>query len=489
MADWEDAPKGNDGWEDAGSKPLKIGAEGFSDAMRSTMKSKSWIERNAAAVGNFPTQMYQGAKQRLGFEDPIAIRAGRVIDEEAPVGATAGAVGTLSLASLVPGANSFLGQVGLGGATGLLTPTEGDESSVTNALLGSAIAGPSWLAMKGLGTAANKWLQGSKADAAATASQQAQRTKTIEAGLAEGMVLPPTVLGGGSASKAMEAVGGRADVARDASIKNVEVANKIARREASLAPDEAITEGALKKARDVLAHPYKEIAGISPRAAEALEKLKDARLDAKDYWVKYAKESSPEIRKQAIAADNKVATLERVIDKEAKAVGRADLLPALDQARVAIAKNYNVEAALNLGSGSIDPRAIGRAYDKVGEKGMTGGLATVGKFAQTFPDFVNPKAANQSASGVSKLTYLSSLAAGGAGYGASEHYGGSPYGVMAAAVPMLASGPARSVALSRFMQGAPTYGPGSSVRLADLATNHPMLRTAPGAAVLAEQER
>lgn len=490
MADWEDAPASSGGWEDAKTEPFKIGAEGFSDALRSTMRSKGWLERNAASVGNFPTQIYQGVKQKIGFEDPVAIRAGRVMDEEAPIGSLTGAAGTLSLASLIPGANTLPGQIALGGVTGGLMPTEGDESSAKNALIGAAISGPGWLAMKGLGNIASKAFQGAKSEAVATASQMAQRTKTIEDGQALGLVLPQTVTGGGTTAKALESMAGRAATKQEASIRNQEVVNAVARAEASLAADQAITEGALRSARDRLAQPYKEIAALSPRANAALERLKEARIDAKDYWVQYAKESKPEIRKLALAKDREAATLERLIDTEAKAVGRPDLLPSLAEARVKIAKNYNVEAALNLGDGSVDARAIGRAYDKVGEKGMTGPLASIGRFANTFPEYVNPKAANASAPGVSKLTALSTLGLGAAGYGASEHYGGSPWGAAAAALPLLMSGPARSYILSKGAQSVPQYTPGMGYRLSDLATNNPRLRTMvpTGAAVLTEQE-
>ena len=476
--------------------PAKIGAEGFSDAMRSTMKEKSWLERNAAAVGNFPTQIYQGVKQKLGFEDPIAIRAGKVMDEEAPVGSIAGAAGTLSLASLVPGANTLLGQVGLGGATGLLTPTEGDESSIKNALLGGVIAGPSYLAMKGLGGVASKWLQGSKNEAAATASQQSVRDATIKEAQSAGYVLPPTVTGGGTASKAVESLGGKAAIGQEASIRNQQITNKIARAEAGLSENEPITEGTLRAAREKIAQPYRDIADLSPKAASDLEKLKSTRADAKAQWQFYNRSADPKALKAAEKLDDKAEALEKSIEAEAvkQTMGQSalakGLVDRLKEARKALAKNYDVEKALNVGSGDVDAAAIGRMLDKRGEQAVTGGLGTIGRFAEAFPKFARERPSGDSGPGVSKLTPYAAAALGLGGYGASEHYGMGPWGMAAAGLPLL-SGPARSIALSKMMQGAPTYSPGASVRLADLATNNPRLRgmLPASAAVLAEENR
>lgn len=476
--------------------PLKIGAEGFSDALRSTMKSKSWLERNAAAVGNFPTQMYEGSKQRLGFEDPVAIRAGKVMDEEAPVGSTAGAIGTLSLASLAPGANSFLGQVGLGGATGLLTPTEGDESSVKNALLGSAIAGPGYLAMKGLGNVASKWLQGAENKVAATASQQSVRDATIKEAQSAGYVLPPTVTGGGTTSKALESLGGKAAIGQEASVRNQQITNKIARAEAGLSENEPISESTLKAARERLAQPYRDIADLSEKAAADLEKLKSTRADAKAQWQFYNRSADPKALKAAEKLDAKAEALEKSIEGEAvkATMGQSalakGLLDRLKESRKALAKNYDVEKALNVGSGDVDAAAIGRMLDKRGEQGVTGGLGTIGRFAEAFPKFARERPSGDSGPGVSKLTPYAAAALGLGGYGASEHYGMGPWGMSAAALPLL-SGPARSIALSKMMQTAPEYAPGASVRLADLATNNPRLRgmVPASAAVLAEESR
>jgi hypothetical protein len=454
-----------------------IGAEGFTQAMQETMRGKGWLERQAAGFGAFPRQLYEGAKQAVGKGDPTAIRATRVMEEEAPAGALAGGLSTVALSALVPGASSILGQAALGGATGFAMPTEGEESRVKNAMLGAGLSGGVAAGLKGVGMGASKLLQRGTAKAAETASEQAVRDQTLAEARQLGLNVPPTVAGGGNIAKGLESVAGKAATAQEQSIRNQHAIDQIARAEAGLKPSEPITEGALAKAREVLAAPYREISAISPRAKDALEKLQEARIDAKDAWKKYAGPSGgPEERKAAIAFDSKVSTLERLIDKEAKAVGRTDLLPALKQARIAIAKNHDVETALNIGSGSIDASKIGRILDRRGEKAVTGGLQTIGKFQQAFPDFARIRPSGQSAPGVGYLKYPLALALGAEGYNFGQQHGIGPYGT-AAGLLALAGGPARSVALSKMMQSAPKYQPGMAVRLSDLATNDPRMRS------------
>lgn len=310
-------------------------------------------------------------------------------------------------------------------------------------------AGPAVLGMSG------------KAKTVETAAN-AVRNATIREAREAGYVIPPTATGGGMFSKAVESVGGKAAIGQEASIRNQQITNKIARAEAGLAEDAPLTEGALAEARSALAAPYREVADVSPRAKQALEKLQDARLDSKDAWKKYNVAGGAAERREAIAADSKVDVLEKLIEREASFTGKAGLVDKLREARTAIAKNYDVERALNVGTGDVDAQVIGRLLDKRGEKGVTGGLGTVGRFAEAFKTFSREAPSGQSAPGVSKVTPYAAALLGIGGYGASEHYGMGPWGMAAAALPML-SGPARALALSKAMQrGVPSTTSGGS---------------------------
>lgn len=448
----------------APTKPLKIGAEGFGEAF-SKVAEENPIGARLAAGATTLRNMYEGAKQLAGHEDKQAIEAQKILEQKHPGAALAGGIATFAL----PGGGTLRGATAIGAASGFLNPAGSMKERAVNTVVGGAAGAAGGALGKGVEKVTGKFLQKSTEKAAAAASKASPRVETIKAAQAEGYVIPPSATGGGKVAKTLESVGGKAATAQEASIRNQQVTNQIARREAGLAEDEPITEGSLAKARDRLAQPYKEIAAVSPRAKQALEKLQDARLDAKDAWKKYGGPSGgPEERRAAMAADNRVAVLERLIDREAKAVGRNDLLPALKQARIDLAKNHDVEAALNLGTGDVDARVIGRILDRRGEKAVTGGLQTVGKFAQAFAPFTSPKASGQSAPGVGYLRPYTPYLLGAAGLGATEQLEGRPYGIVAGALPLL-SGPARAAALSRMMQRAPEFSSSLTLRGANTA--------------------
>lgn len=478
----------------------------------------SGTKKVLAGVGKAFTDIGRGAGQLVGegldelapptsgktFSENLGLPSRRDVDEakklDAPLmatgagktGAIGGALVPLAALAAVPGANSIAGSALLGSTLGAIEPVGTDESRTKNALIGGAVGGGASAAMKGVGAGANALLNRSTAQGAAAASQNAVRDATVKAAQAEGYVIPPSAIGGG---KTLETIGGKAATGQEAAIRNQEVTNRIARKEAGLAADTPISESSLAAARKELAEPYREVAALSKPAAKALEDLKSVRTDSKNYWQFFNRTGDPEALKKAQQFDLRADKLEGLIEKEAakltnfkqfksdsaRAAAEAhgieqgqNLVESLREARKAIAKNYDVERALNVGNGNIDAHAIGRMLDKRGEQGVTGGLQTIGRFAEAFGN-ISREAGAVPAPGVSKLMPYGSIALGAIGAGASEHYAGSPYGAAAAALPLL-SGPARSLALSKMMRPGVKYGPGSTLRLSDLAANDPRLR-------------
>lgn len=457
----------------------------------------SGTKKVLAGAGKAMTDIGRGAGQLIGegldelapptsgktFSENLGLPSRRDIDEakklDAPLMATgagkAGAIGgglvPLAALSVVPGANTVAGSALLGTTLGAIEPVGSDESRTKNALIGGAVGGGASAALKGVGAGANALLNRSTSQGAAAASQNAVRDATVKAAQSEGYVIPPSAIGGG---KTLETIGGKAATGQEAAIRNQQVTNKIARQESGLAADAPISEKTLKAARETIAEPYREVAALSPTAKTALEEMKAARNEAKLHWREYNASQKVASLKKAEKLDAKADAAELVIDQEAKNLGRADLLPDLKSARMALAKNYDVERALNVGNGNIDAHAIGRMLDKRGEQGVTGGLQTIGRFAEAFGN-ISREAGAVPAPGVSKLMPYGSIALGAIGAGASEHYSGSPYGAAAAALPLL-SGPARSLALSKMMRPGVKYGPGATLRLSDLAANNPQLR-------------
>jgi hypothetical protein len=278
----------------------------------------------------------------------------------------------------------------------------------------------------------------------------AVKAETLKAADQLGYVVPPSARGGGFLSKRLESIGGKAAVGQEAAIRNQVVTNAIAAKEAGLATGTPITEGSLAAAREQMAAPYKAVAQVSPIAERALERLKIARNDAKGLWNFYMRSADPRVLKEAQALDRTAETLERVIEREATKAGQPQLIDALREARRAIAKNYTVEKALNVGSGDIDARVIGRMLDQ--GKPLSGDLKTVGKFAQAFGSYAR-EASGIPTPGVSKSeAILAALLAAGGG-GATMYQQGHPYGAALGALPLLAT-PARGLALSKMMTPA-----------------------------------
>lgn len=464
-------------------KPLKIGVEGMGVAMKQVMKEAGPMASRVAAFGSFPRQVYEGVKQVFGKGDEAAVQGLRTIEAEHPVPAMAGGLATMVPLSMIPGASTIAGQAALGGGVGAAMPVLGNESRLTNAAIGGVLSGGITAGLKGVAAGTGKLLNNSAQQATSSASKNAVRDATIKEAQSAGYVLPPTVTGGGKTAVALESLGGKAAVAQEASIRNQQVTNELARKAAGLAPDQEITEATLEAARKALAAPYREVAAVSSRAAQALEKLKESNLDVKDLWKQYGQSPSPAVRRELAAAESKVDVLERLIEKEAGKAGKTGLVDAVKEARVALAKNHDVERALNVGDGNVQAKIIGGMLDKRGVKGVTGELQIIGKFQQAFKDFARHAPVGQSAPDVSKLTPYVAAGLGMGGYAAGDKLGMGPWGMAAAGLPLLSSG-SRSIALSKLMQGAPSYQASSGLRLADFAARKAIPAAVPTALTL-----
>lgn len=295
----------------------------------------------------------------------------------------------------------------------------------------------------------------------AAQSRGSVKQDTWTAAANEGYKVPGSEMGGSPVGNRIESVGGKAAIGQQATIENQQITNKVARREAGLKDDDPINPATLSAVRSQLAKPYDEISSISPAAANKVKLVQQARADATAKWQEYGRSSDPKVLNEAKVLEAKAERVDELIDQDAKAAGRPDLLPALKEARVALAKNFSVERAVNLGTGDVDATVLGRMYDK-GSK-FTDGLETIAKFANAFPKF-SRDASKVQAPGVSKSEALSAALLGISTAGAT----GSLYGLGAAALPLASHG-ARALALSRVMQpsvGLRPYSPGIGLRAA-----------------------
>jgi hypothetical protein len=284
-------------------------------------------------------------------------------------------------------------------------------------------------------------------------AENAVRDSTLREARKEGYVVPPSSSGGGFLSRRLESIGGKAAVGQQAAAKNQKITNEIARRELGLPKMSPLSEEALNNLRTKLAAPYREVARIDQEAASALEKLKQVRFDANAQHKFYNHTPNPEVLAKARSLDAEAARLESYLEGIASNAGKVNLVDELRRARTQIAKTYDVERALNIGTGDVAARSLGKALDK--GKPLSGGLATAGRFAEAFPSYAR-EGATIPTPGVSKSEALASMMLGLGGYAAT----GNPYGMAAAALP-LASGPVRSMLLSSPYQNAvmPNYAP------------------------------
>ena len=388
-----------------------------------------------------------------------------------------GAVGgALAPAGSVPALLSNVGSNALSGVIG-----QGTTEATGNPMLGMAANIASVpVVSAGMNVAGNYGRQQAR-EAQVRQQQNTVRDQTLNEAQDAGYVVPPSAVNRSFVGNRLESIAGKAAVGQEAANRNQSVTNALARKEAGLPESAAISEQALEAVRNKASAPYREIAALDPAAATALDDLKQARFNANSYFRHYDVSADPQSLAKAKVYAADASNLENSIDQMAIKAGRPDLLAQLQTARQQIAKTYDVERALNVATGDVSARILGRAVDK--GKPLSGGLATAGKFAEAFPSYAR-EGANIPTPGVSKSEAILSLLAGLGGHAAF-----GPAGVALAAAPLV-SGPTRSMLLSgtyqsRFAQ--PNYSAGILGQLAPMQTTDPALRALYAGALYPQQ--
>ncbi len=293
------------------------------------------------------------------------------------------------------------------------------------------------------------------AEAALNKSRNAERDATLASAREEGFVVAPSSVNPSFLNNRLESIAGKAALKQEAGTRNQGVTTDIAARELGMPAGTPMTEGRLKAYRDTQAAPYREVAAMSPLAAKALEKLQETRLESKLAWAEHNRTANRQAYRDAQAADTKVQTLETLIDKMASRTGNPDLLTRLRESRQNIAKSYDVERAMNVGDASVSAPTIGRALDK--GQPLSGGLETIGRFAEGPGRQFVTEGSRISSPGVSGTEMY-----GMAGLGALGHAALGPAGAVATGLPLV-RGPMRNLLLSDAYQNrmaVPNYSQG-----------------------------
>lgn len=311
-----------------------------------------------------------------------------------------------------------------GAATaGLVNPSD----AATGAVLGGATP----LVAKGLGAVGAAWGRGQKPGVNPTTLQ------TARDGMDAGYVVPPNMLKPSFSNQVVESISGKQATQQIASMRNSDVTEGLVRKALGIAEDVPLTQGTMENLRKTAGKAYGEVSSLSPQAAADLEALKLARNESQGWFKAYNRSASPDDLAKAKAAKQMADQLESALESHAQAAGVPELIPALRDARKAIAKTYTVGRALNDATGTVDARVLGR----MSEKGMplSDGLDVAGKFASAFPTITkSPMQVGSPAA--HNLKSMASMAMGGSGLAAL-----GPMGLAAAAVPFVAPPVARSI--------------------------------------------
>lgn len=482
--------------------PLKVGKEGFGDALRSTLQDTDWGTRNIAAAGTALSGLYQGAKQFVGMGDEQQIEANKIMQQEAPVGAIAGNVAATAIPFGLAG-NSVKAAGAIGAGFGALQPVEGDQSfvniaqgkAINTALGGATAAGGQVLANKVTSAVSNKI-----ADLSKRASQDGVLNDTLKEVNKVGYVIPPSYAPtSGSTSRVLEGISGKYKTNQLAGIKNQRVTNDLARQSLGMSDRAPISLENIEKVRNAAYAPYREIVALQKKEpvkaasaftdwgtptqaqsgfnpAQALEQLKQARSDATSWFKAYNHTPNPEWLAKAKAYRDAADSIESGIENYATSLGKADLVQRLVDARKMIAKTYVVERALKPGSGNVNAKVIARLYNK--QSPLSDGLDTIGKFASTFEDVAGiPKSGN--ANPITALDFQTGTPAAMAGM-----FLGGPLGALAGVAPAAVRVASRYGMLSGPAQKAlirPDYAIGLPTRAAaGLFSNAPVGSTVLG---------
>lgn len=283
-------------------------------------------------------------------------------------------------------------------------------------------------------------------------ARNAVRDQTLRAAQEEGYVVPPSAVKPTFIGNRLESIAGKEALGQQATVRNQEVTNRIAAREAGLPENTAISLEALERRQNVLSAPYREVAAIDPEAARALQTLRETRADATNYFRHYDRSADPRSLQEARRLRAEANRLEQYLEDVATNAGRPNLVNEIREARRDLAKTYDIERALNVADGNVSAPVLGRAVDA--GRPLTGGLETAGRFQQAFPRYAR-EGERMPAAGVSKLEAGLGTLLGVGGYATM-----GPGGAALAALP-LASAPVRAGLLSRPVQGllSPSYEP------------------------------
>jgi hypothetical protein len=295
------------------------------------------------------------------------------------------------------------------------------------------------------------------------------KNQTLKQAQEAGYIVPPSTTNPSFVNRTLESMAGKDATKQAVSIKNQQVTDNLTKRALGLPEDTQLTASSLNDYRKLqsqigydpirnlegeftlpkvtISNPIKSATGkpvtreviptVSP--AQAIDQLSELRAKSNDAWSSYAKTSKGKDRAKSL--EKQAADLEMAIELNLQQRGLNDLIPQFRTARQNIAKSFTVSNAIVEGSGSVNAQRIASEFEK--DKPLTGDLATVGSFANTFPNAtMNPKYIGSQ--GVSKMQF----GLGGILGGLGALGGGASTGGLGFALPFVVPPLAKELILS-----------------------------------------
>jgi hypothetical protein len=453
-----------------------------------------------AKLGQWLRSDAQAGREKIAAENapykaanPITNTVGEIganVIATAPVGAGLGALakgaGATSLgtaiasggmstgAKVAPGALNAAANMGtrmLGGgiAGGASAGLIDADSAGTGAMIGAALPP----VVKGLGAAGSaiaRTIRGPEVPEAVRTAAAAARES--------GYVIPPTQARPTLVNRLLEGMSGKITTAQNASARNQEVTNQLARNAigaADLTPEglaavrgqankayEALGQAGAFEADDAFRAAMDRVGASSKQLKADFPELvnKDIESLVQGFAGKTTFDAQSAIeaikRLRATASANKAAfndpeklalgrvqtkisaALEDLIDRNLTTKGDAKLLEAYRAARQTLAKTYDVERALNPASGNVDANKLAQALKK--GRPLSDDLKKIAEFSSSFPKAAQTPERMGSLPQTSPLDWTGAAIATGAS--------GSPLGLLG----LVARPAARQMTLSPMVQ-------------------------------------
>lgn len=329
------------------------------------------------------------------------VMAGKALPQQIPQPVAQAVGDALSKNPIIQGVSS----ASSGAASGAVREAGGGEGAQLAAGIAGAIA-PGMLAPQRVLTDAGR-----------------QTRNAAQAAGKQGYVIPPADLSPGMVSEALSGFSGKIKTAQEASSRNQNVSNSLARKALGVADDVdlnidtlesirrsaagayapvaasgVVTPGkaytsALDKALDSFTSQGKSFPGARvPKVVDDINALRSSQFDAGDAlnMIRTMRENADIAYRAGEAMSGKAykqaaGALEDAIEDHLKSLGQpgGDLLKNFRNARQTIAKTYTVQGALNPQTGNVNAVKLGADLAK--GKPLTDELRTVAEVGQAFP--------------------------------------------------------------------------------------------------------